>query len=608
MPVSASAQTGFFVETQMSSLRPSPAEESAFRVLLRLAPLLAPHKWKFLLFSFVLLATVVMNLSGPLIVRYAIDVNIAGGNLSDLFVTMGAFASIQVVYLFTRYWLIVQMETMGQEVVTTLKVRLFRHVARQSLNYFHRTKTGSLLTRIEGDTNSLRNLFAAVGVEVVGCAALLSGMVGVMFAVDWRLALIVTGIFAPVFFRLFRLGSRLGPLFREVRKTASGITGMVSEHIQGLPMVQVYGQEPAAANHLAHRNQRNFNQTFSLHDQWMRFFTSMMAIEAFAIACVLVMGGHWAMAGSLTIGTLVMFVGYIRRVFEPIHIFSEQANMAYKAIGAARRIFELLEEEPEILSPPEPLPWPGFDKAVAFENVSFFYKEDEWVLKEVSFTVPRGEHWAIVGRTGSGKSTLVNLLYRFHDPQQGRLTVDGTDIRRLDLAEWRSHLGLVLQDIQLFPGTVLDNLRMFRQDITLDQVAAAAKEVQAHEFIEAMPEGYRSPILEGGRNLSVGQRQLLSFARALVFDPEILILDEATSAIDPVTEARIQSALQRLWQGRTSIVIAHRLATIMHCDRVLVLEAGRILEQGSPADLVAQGGHFAELHALQQRSQGKTHA
>jgi ATP-binding cassette subfamily B protein len=329
-------------------------------------------------------------------------------------------------------------------------------------------------------------------------------------------------------------------------------------------------------------------------------FNFIFFMETFAIALVLYFGARWAGAGSLTLGTLVMFITYIRMFFEPVFIAAEELAVVQKAIAGAKRIFGLLDTDEKVPEPVRPVDWPGLTSGITFEDVWFSYTGDgNHALKSVSFSIPKGQRFALAGVTGGGKSTVINLLLRFYDPQRGRIMVDGIDIRDLGIGNLRRRFGLVLQDIFLFPGSVATNVSLSAGEHDRNRVEEACRLVSADRFIESMPDKYETELSERGANLSRGERQLLSFARALIFDPEVLILDEATSSVDPETERLIQDGLATLMRGRTSIVIAHRLSTILHVDKILVIREGEIIERGRHDELVASGGYYSKLFKLQ---------
>jgi ATP-binding cassette subfamily B protein len=329
-------------------------------------------------------------------------------------------------------------------------------------------------------------------------------------------------------------------------------------------------------------------------------FNFIFFMETFAIALVLYFGARWAGVGNLTLGTLVMFITYIRMFFEPVFLAAEELAVIQKAVAGAKRIFGLLDTDETVAETVRPIEWPGLDEMIRFENVWFSYTGDgNHALKDVSFDIRKGQSIALAGVTGGGKSTVINLLLRFYDPQQGRILVDGTDIRDVAIKDLRSKYGLVLQDIFLFPGSVATNVSLSASGFDQDRVEASCRMVSADRFIESMPDRYETELSERGANLSRGERQLLSFARALMFDPEVLILDEATSSVDPETERLIQSGMAALMKGRTSIIIAHRLSTILNVDKILVIREGEIIEQGNHEDLLAQDGYYSKLFQLQ---------
>jgi ATP-binding cassette subfamily B protein len=421
-----------------------------------------------------------------------------------------------------------------------------------------------------------------------------------MFIVSARLTLVVTLIIPIITIVLYFYHRFTTPKWLVIRKRMADITAALTEFLQGMEIVQIFDQVKEVRRRMNEVNRRKYKTQLTAELTVVAMFNFIFFMETFAIALVLYYGARWAGVGNLTLGILVMFITYIRMFFEPVFIAAEELAVVQKAVAGAKRIFGLLDTDELVPEPVRPVEWPGLESAIAFDNVWFSYTDDgNHALKGVSFDIPKGQRFALAGVTGGGKSTVINLLLRFYDPQRGRILVDGIDIRDIAIESLRSKFGLVLQDIFLFPGSVASNVSLSAADIDHERVAEACRMVAAHRFIETMPERYETELSERGANLSRGERQLLSFARALIFDPEILILDEATSSVDPETEHMIQQGLATLMRGRTSIVIAHRLSTILNVDRILVIREGEIIERGNHADLVAANGYYSKLFKLQ---------
>lgn len=577
-------------------------------VIRRMAGLFRPHRRTLVLATFLLLATTALQLAGPLLIRRAIDVDIRGKSLRGLLATVGAYVAIQALFLVLNYLQKVRLEMMGQEIILGLRRDLFARLLAQPLAFYDRNPVGRLISRVQSDTDALRQMFATTVVSLVEAMVLFAGMLAVMVMVNGRLTLVVAAIIPPMIATAWILAVGGSARFREVRRKAADISAFIAERIQGVSLLQAFGRERDSVREMKALNDEKFR--VSLRAEWLAvgLFQALFFFEVVGIVGVLWFGGRWVLSGALTLGTLIMFIEYIRRLFEPVMRLSEQLGVMQRAIAAAGRVFGLLDLEPVVKDPEHAVSWAGFARAIEFKNVSFSYFDNgEYALRNVSFTIPRGEKWAIVGATGGGKSSILNLLLRFYDPQAGEVLLDGIDARAMTQRDLRRRMALVLQDVYLFPGDVLANIApdgVCDDPRTEARLRAAARIVGAEEFIEALPEDFRTPIAERGANLSAGQRQILSFARALAADPEILLLDEATASVDPKTESQIQRALHELLEGRTAIVIAHRLSTVRDADGILVVQGGRIVERGRHDELLAAGGVYADLHALQFQGAG----
>jgi len=445
-------------------------------------------------------------------------------------------------------------------------------------------------------------LFTSGVVTVFGDLFTLTGIMGVMLAMNWRLALVTFAVL-PLFFLVtdwFRRGARQS--FRDVRGWVAKMSAFLQENITGMSVVQLFRREARNAEAFAAVNRGHADANMRSIFYYAVFYPAIDILAAVAIAMILLYGGGRVLAGGLTLGALVAFIQYSERFWRPISDLSEKFNILQAAMASSERIFLLLDTRPEIMAPERPTLLPDVRGHVTFDGVSFAYNPGDWVLRDIDFSVAPGRSTALVGATGAGKTSIISLLTRFYDVQQGRVTLDGVDIRELEPARLRSSLALVLQDVHLFSGTIASNIRL-GSAISDERVQAAARAVHAHRFIEALPGGYDAEVKERGATLSVGQKQLLSFARALAHDPRVLILDEATSSVDTETEQLIQDALRVLLRGRTAIVIAHRLSTIQNVDEILVLHKGRIRERGTHAALLAERGLYWRLYQLQYKDQ-----
>jgi ATP-binding cassette subfamily B protein len=459
------------------------------------------------------------------------------------------------------------------------------------------------MTRVTTDVDAVNELFTSGLVTVFGDLFTLFGIMGVMLALDWRLALVTFAVL-PLFFGVtdwFRRGARES--FRETRRWVARMGAYLQECLSGMSVVQLFRREDANAREFSEINRAHADANMKALYYYAVFYPAIEFLAMLAIALILVQGGREVLAGGLTLGVLVAFIQYSERFWRPISDLSEKFNLLQAAIASSERIFLLLDTQPAIRAPAAPARLAQVEGRVAFENVSFSYGDDEsWVLQDISFAVAPGKSLALVGATGAGKTSIISLLQRFYDVQRGRITLDGHDLRALDPQQLRAAQALVLQDVHLFSGSVASNIRL-ASDISDERVRAAARAVGAHRFVEALPQGYDTEVKERGATLSVGQKQLLSFARALAHDPRVLILDEATSSVDTETEQLIQAGLRVLLQGRTAIVIAHRLSTIQHVDEILVLHKGHIRERGTHQQLLAERGLYWRLYQLQYKDQ-----
>jgi len=483
----------------------------------------------------------------------------------------------------------------GQRVMFDMRREIFGHVLRLPLRYFDRTPVGRLVTRATNDVAAINEMFTSMLVNLFRDAFIVVGILVVMFQFEWRLALVILALFPLIVFAAWKFRNRVRVAYREVRKQIARLNAYLQESISGMRIIQVFTQEAKAnerfseINHLKYRADMKRLLTFAVFRPLMSFLSS------FAVALVIWYGGLNVLRGSLSLGALTAFIQYVRMLFEPVLHLSEGYNVLQGAMASSERIFRLLDEKPEDRGKGQSLD--ALTGRIEFRDVWFAYNEGEWILKGVSFTAEAGERIAIVGPTGSGKTTIIRILLRMYPIQKGQILLDGVPIDELDLSYLRSQMAVVLQDVFLFSGDVMDNIKL-RSDIPEAQAIEAARFVSA-DFVEELPNGYKTEVKERGVTLSVGERQLLSFARAVAFDPKVLVLDEATASIDSHTEHLIQSSLHRIMEGRTSLVIAHRLSTIREASRIVVLNKGCLVEQGTHEELIEADGLYAALHGLQ---------
>ena len=582
--------------------RPAPVDRR--KVLHLLGPLFKA-RWPHVAGTFVLLmVSSALVLVGPLLVRHAIDQNIAQSDWPGLKRTVLLYLGAMLAHLGVFYALRVWLEWVGQSMMAEIKMRLFTHLMALPMAFFDFNPPGKLLSRVENDTEALRRLFTSSSVMLLGDMVLFVGMFAVMIAVDWRLFLLVVAVLPVLVGTGLWVNRRVRPHFLASRTLLAEVCARLAESVQAVAELTAFNRGRWATHAFGRVNQRRRDREWRGEIQWMGWFNGVIMAETLSIALILGVGGMWALAGTVTIGTLVMFIGYVRRYFEPLLRLSDQMLIIQKAFVAGERLVDLLLEpadvEPALSSAAGdgagPAPWPGVRHRITFEDVWFRYAPDgEWVLQGISLDIPAGQHWALVGATGSGKTTLASLLLRFYEPTKGRILIDGRDIRTLPRQTLRREIGLVLQELYLFPGSLKENLHLGR-DVPAGAMERALRQTMATDLAETLN---HAVIAEGGGNLSMGERQLLSFARALMESPSLVILDEATSAVDPETERRVQAGLQSMLADRTALIIAHRLSTVESADHILVLAEGRVEEAGTHAELLDRGGLYTSLHQLQ---------
>jgi len=578
------------------------------RLMRRLLGYVRPYIGLVALSVVLLLLSSAASLTGPYLVRIGIDRYITPGQLRGLGALTAIYLAILAAGFIFRYLQSYLMQLVGQRAMYDLRLALFAHLQRLSVRFYTHTPVGRLITRITNDIDALNEMITQGVVGIFGDLIMLVGILGVMLWMEWRLALITFTVMPLILYvtALFRVRSR--EIYRAVRTRLARINAYLNENITGMPIVQLFNRE-----------RRNFEQFDALNRELLgwhlrglrafaMFHPSVGVISALAIAFILVFGGG-VFRASVTIGLLVAFIQYAQRFFEPIEELAEKYNILQAAMASSERLFRLLDELVEVEDPVESVPLERVRGEIEFRNVWFAYEDTDdgtpdWVLKDVSFRIRPGESVAFVGHTGAGKSSIINLICRFHDPQRGQVLVDGVDVRRYAQRDLRRHIGLVLQDVFLFSGTIESNIRLGNAEISDEEVRRAAEFVNAHRFIDRLGRGYRTEVKERGATLSVGQKQLIAFARAIAHNPEILlVLDEATSSVDVETEILIQDALRKVLRDRTSIIIAHRLSTIQHVNRIIVLHKGHIVEEGRHQELLTRGGIYTKLYQLQYRDQ-----
>ena len=551
-----------------------------------------------------LLVQSALALVGPRLTERALDVAIPRGDLGLLGLLATLYLSAILLDLVVEYGGTLLTTFVGQRVMYDLRMEIFDHLQRLSVTYFDRNPVGRLMTRVTSDVETLNELFSSGVVTIFGDVFTLVAIMGMMLLIDVKLALVTFAVIPLVWLTAALFRRRVREAFRDIRYRLARLNAFLQERLSGIRVVQLFGREAASAQRFAELNRDHLAAHLRSITVYAIFFPAVEVLTAVAMALLLWYGGLRALDGTLTVGVLAAFIQYTRRFFQPLQDLSEKFNLLQSAMASSERVFALLDEPVTVSEPADPRPLRRpVQGEVRFEGVWFRYSPDgPWVLKDISFTASPGRTLALVGHTGAGKTTIVNLLLRFYDPERGRITVDGVDIRELTTADLRSAIGFVQQDLFLFTGDILHNLTL-GAPITADAARLAAQRVGADRFIERLPSGYGHRLGERGRNLSVGERQLLSFARALALDPRILVLDEATSSVDAEAEAQIQRAIAELMAGRTSLVVAHRLSTILHADEILVLHHGEVRERGTHRELLAAGGLYERLYQLQLSGQ-----
>jgi ATP-binding cassette subfamily B multidrug efflux pump len=575
------------------------ASRPPLNVLSRVIALSKPYKAIFALTTLLAIVLAPLSVVRPYLIKVMVDDHIALFDISGLsrlmiFLVLLLISEAVLQYLFQygTTWL-------GQSVVKDLRVRVFRHISNLRLSYFDKTPIGTSTTRTINDIEAINAIFSEGIITIIADLLSLIAVLGIMFYTSWKLTLIcmITLPFLVVAAYIFK--EKVRASFQVVRTQIARMNAFMQERITGMRFLQIFNTELREAQKFRVINRAYTKANLDGILYYAVFFPVVEIIAAASLGLMVWWGAGRVLTGDVTLGVLVAFPIYINMLFRPIRMLADKFNTLQMGLVASERVFSLLDRHEFIQNEGKIRP-EHFDGEIEFQKVSFAYEENEHVLRNVSFKLEAGKTLAIVGGTGSGKSTVISLLNRFYDYREGHIMVDGKDIRDYELHAYRKRIALVLQDVFLFSGTVFENITLRDESISMDKVIASAKMIGAHDFIEKMPGGYGHQVMERGATLSMGQRQLISFVRALVFDPDILILDEATSSIDTETESVIQFAIETLISKRTSIIIAHRLSTIRHADKVLVLEKGRVAEFGSPENLLqSEHSTFRKLHELQ---------
>ncbi len=573
------------------------------KLIRRLWAFVKPHRMLAVVGLVLLLLSSLNDLAGPYFTQQAIDHYIRPGRLNGYGHLAALWALIIVLNFGARYWQSFAMNLLGQRVMFDLRNAIFSHLQRMSLAYFDHTPVGVLVTRMTNDVDALNQLLTSGLVAVIGDLFSLVVIAGFLLWVNWQMALIVFAIMPIVIAITAVMRTQMRETYRAIRTRIGRINGFLQEAISGVLTIQLFNHERRSVEEFDRLNDDYLRANLRSVALFAIFMPLMSFIGSLTFALILWVGGGRVIQGALTLGTLVLFLQLSDRLYQPIRDLSEKYNILQAAMAASERIFGILDEPARDLDEPGAIRLPALQGAIALDHVWFAYQDEDWVLRDVSITIAPGEKVAVVGATGAGKTSLISLLTRFYEVQQGAVTVDGHDVRMLSRSDLRRHIGVILQDPFIFTGTVAENIAL-GEVMPRSRIEAAARAVNADRFIRRLPQGYDQPLHERGSDLSTGQKQLIAFARALAFDPAVLmVLDEATANVDTATEAVIQDSLVTLMEGRTSIIIAHRLSTIRHVDRIVVLHRGRVVETGSHAELLARRGVYFRLYELQYKDQ-----
>ncbi|WP_051344315.1 ABC transporter ATP-binding protein [Alicyclobacillus herbarius] len=577
-----------------------PNQGAGIHSLTRLLPYARPYIWNFLA---VVALVVIFNTTSvlqPYLVKIAIDsdISVAHPNLHGVFVISLVYIGVVAVGVVANYLQILLLQYTGQSVIQRIRQDLFEHIERQSMAFFDERALGRLVTNVSSDTETVSQFFTQFFLSLIRDGLSIVMIVVAMFQLNARIALECMVVIPVIFAISMLFRRRLRQRYQTTRTRLSNIVAFLAENLAGMRIIQIFRQESRQAQAFAELNGLHYRANVAEYRLSVMFNRSLELFGNVAVALMAWVGGTAVLHHAIPFGTLYAFISYIRQFFQPINSITQQWNTLQSSMVAAERIGGVLRVEPTITDPPKPtvIEPTSVRGRVEFDHVWFGYRPDRPVLKDIHFTAEPGQFIGIVGPTGAGKSSIMSLLVRFYDPSSGSIRIDGMDIQRLRQTDLHRLVGMVQQDVYLFTGSVFDNIRLFREDIGEEDVVRAARAVGADTVIERLPEGYHTRLFAKGANLSMGERQLISFARIVALNPKVLILDEATANLDSRTEALVQRGLTAVAKDRTTLVIAHRLSTIRHADQILVLDQGRIVERGSHDELLRLGGHYADLH------------
>jgi len=573
------------------------------RLMKRLLKYLRPYRKHIIGAILLNVAIAALGPLRPYLIKVAIDDHIVKGDTDGLigvvvllFATVLIQGAIQYAMAYFTQWI-------GQRTIFDLRMKIFEHLQRLSLRFFDQNPIGRLITRVTNDVEVLNELFSSGIVMVFSDLFIIVWILVFMFWMNWALALVTLSVIPFLVWGTFLFRKRAREAYRQVRIQVARMNTFMQEHITGMNVVQIFNREEKTFEKFDSINAAHRNAYIRSIFYYAMFYPAVELVSAVAIGLIIWYGGGEVLEGVLTVGVLISFIQYTEMFFRPIRDLSEKYNIMQTAMASSERIFKLLDDRTFVPNPPNPVVLPTVRGEIEFRDVWFAYRDEEWVLKNISLKINAGETVAFVGHTGAGKTTIINLLSRFYEVQRGRILVDGVDIQTMNKHDLRKHIAVVLQDVFLFSGDIKGNVNLGDDRVNIGKVKEATRLVGAHRFIERLPRQYDEEVKERGATLSVGQKQLLAFARALAYDPRILVLDEATSSVDTETEILIQNAIKTLLEGRTSIVIAHRLSTIQNADKIIVLHKGKIREVGTHQQLLALAGIYYKLYQLQYKNQ-----
>lgn len=567
--------------------------------LLHLLGYMKPYAGWMALCLALVLALTAFDLYRPILIGDALDSFEEEQNFDviiDTAVRYGIVLALSLIFNIVQTWV---LQKTGQKIIHTVRMELYAHIQTLSCRYFDLTPVGKLVTRVTNDVEALNEMYSGILVRLFRNVVKIVGLAIVMLFLDWKLALLsfvllpVVAVLTVVFRKIAR------ETYRLTRTRLTDINTFLSENISGMRIIQIFGREDRKFEEFEDKNRKLYKAFFREMMVFAVFRPLIYILSVISLMIVLGTGSGEVLGGVISIGTLYIFAQYIQSFFDPIQELAEQFSTLQSSIASAEKIFTIMDEEPLVKEAENPVILPEIKGRIEFSHVWFAYDDENYVLRDVSFVIEPGQSVAFVGATGAGKSSILNLIGRYYDIQKGNIYIDGVDIRNLSKKQLRSAIGQMQQDVFIFEGNVEKNIRLYDQDISMEEVKRAAEYVNASHFIERQPGGYEEPVSERGATFSAGERQLLSFARTLAHKPSILVMDEATANIDTETEILIQEALAKLMQGRTTIMVAHRLSTIQHADCIMVMHKGRIREQGTHQELLAQGGIYKKLYELQ---------